>query len=166
MLRTTITIYPPSMNDRAQVSHLLIDVKQGSFFTVLPSWQSNPTERRSAVPKWYASNIYSLSAAPSQVVPLPVAPSMQQPTTYDLFVSGDYEVRLVSSYLLVERYRAGAHRSGSSEIRNIEIQRFPSCSSTSQWAFNMRGARGWASTNPMMLSLTSSTAGPSASTLV
>ncbi|THH31747.1 hypothetical protein EUX98_g2437 [Antrodiella citrinella] len=35
-----------------------------------------------------------MTAAPSQSVELPIAPSTSEPTSYDLFVSGDYEIRL------------------------------------------------------------------------
>ncbi|KAJ3553575.1 hypothetical protein NM688_g3536 [Phlebia brevispora] len=96
VLRTSVTVYPPTASDEEVegAPHLLIDVKQGSFFTVLPSWDSSPSDRIDATPRWYAGNIYSMNAAPTQIVPLPTSPAIDQPTTYDLFISGDYEIRL------------------------------------------------------------------------
>jgi hypothetical protein len=44
------------------------------------------------VPTWYSGNIYDLEQAPPQIIDLPAIPSAISPTTYDIFVSGDYEV--------------------------------------------------------------------------
>ncbi|KAH9951491.1 hypothetical protein B0H21DRAFT_818527 [Amylocystis lapponica] len=92
VLRTKVTVYPPSGPPEASISppHLLVDILQGSFFTVLPS---EPKESV-IVPTWYAGNIYALERSPPQTVILPIPPSETSPTSYDLFVSGDYEIRL------------------------------------------------------------------------
>ena len=39
-----------------------------------------------------------MHASPAQVVELPTPPSADHPTTYDLFVSGDYEVRVYTTF--------------------------------------------------------------------
>ena len=88
VLRTSLTVYPGSR--LYPITNLLVDIKQGSFFTILPS--QNETTWRSTTPKWYAGNIYAMHAAPPQAVPLPTKPSVSEPTKYDLFLSGDYEV--------------------------------------------------------------------------
>lgn len=99
LLHTRITVFPPS-KPSAQVAavrepvRLLVDIQQGSFFTVLPSQDEGSGEATPQTPKWWAGNIYAINASPPQAVPLPTTPSETSPTTYDLFVSGDYEVCL------------------------------------------------------------------------
>lgn len=93
VLRTSLTIYPPaSASELALVPYLLIHLSQGSYFTVLPSADS--IERSSWVPEWYSGNIYDMERALPQIVKLPVLPSLTRPTKYDIYVSGDYEIRL------------------------------------------------------------------------
>ncbi|KAI0670663.1 hypothetical protein C8Q78DRAFT_1070204 [Trametes maxima] len=91
VLRSTVTVYPPPQltSAPASVPRLLVKLIQGSFFTVLPSQRQN-----SSVPIWHAGNIYALGRSPPNAVSLPAPPSSDQPTTYDIFVSGDYEIRL------------------------------------------------------------------------
>ncbi|PCH38714.1 hypothetical protein WOLCODRAFT_97559 [Wolfiporia cocos MD-104 SS10] len=103
VLHTTITIYPPPSQDgqSANPPKLLVDLLQGSFFTVLPPKNHESTE--GVVPTWYAGNIYAMDRAPPQVVPLPRDPSATEPTAYDLFVSGDYEIRLFGDPLFNSR---------------------------------------------------------------
>ncbi|EAU88408.2 hypothetical protein CC1G_05174 [Coprinopsis cinerea okayama7 len=57
----------------------------GSYFTVIPL---NPSP--STVPRWYAGNIYDMGRTLPQVVTLPPSDTLE----YQLFVSGDYEIRL------------------------------------------------------------------------
>ncbi|KAI0646781.1 hypothetical protein C8Q79DRAFT_907130 [Trametes meyenii] len=91
VLRSTITVYPPSHSTSppANVPRLLVNLIQGSFFTVVPSSSQNPS-----VPEWHAGNIYALGQSPPNAVSLPVPPNTDSPTTYDIFMSGDYEIRL------------------------------------------------------------------------
>lgn len=74
---------------------LLIDLRQGSFFAILPQERTKNT-----VPEWYSGNIYALPRAVPPAVRFPTAPSLTEPTTYDLFVSGDYEVNQTNSDIL------------------------------------------------------------------
>lgn len=91
LLRTTFTIYPPA--GAAQAPHLppprlSVTSLQGSYFTVRP-----PTDAAAEyVPEWHMGNIYAMGAAPPNTVELPTRPSSIAPTTYELVVSGDYEV--------------------------------------------------------------------------
>ncbi|GJE86814.1 hypothetical protein PsYK624_028970 [Phanerochaete sordida] len=96
VLRTTITLYPPSERSRfpQDPPQLLVDVIQGSFFAVLPSRSPAELDASAFMPKWHIGNIYAMKASPSNTVALPTVPSLDEPTTYDLFVSGDYEIRL------------------------------------------------------------------------
>lgn len=71
-----------------QIPRLLVQLKQGSFFTFRP--QTQPIS--SFVPEWYAGNIYDMERAQSHVVLLPGNLSLLEPTSYDVFISGDYEV--------------------------------------------------------------------------
>jgi len=89
VLRTTVTVHPPS-SAVIEPPTLLVSLTQGSFFTVRPSELAEVE----SIPRWYTGNIYAMTAAPPQSVDFPVAPSTSGPTTYDLFVSGDYEIRL------------------------------------------------------------------------
>ncbi|KAH8102881.1 hypothetical protein BXZ70DRAFT_1006072 [Cristinia sonorae] len=89
LLRSTITVYPPSAST-AVPPRLLVSLDQGSFFTVKPSISDSDT----FTPRWYSGNIYLMGAAPPQSVDLPAPPSTSEPTTYELFISGDYEIRL------------------------------------------------------------------------
>lgn len=65
---------------------------QGSFFAVLPSREHTELQADAFTPRWHIGNIYAMKASPSNVVQLPHPPSPDKPTTYDLFLSGDYEV--------------------------------------------------------------------------
>lgn len=72
---------------------ILATLKRGSQFTILPSQgSSGPKSQLSNVPVWHSGNIYELSRAPPNAVELPSIPYDCHPTTYDVFVSGDYEV--------------------------------------------------------------------------
>ena len=67
---------------------LLIELKQGSYFTL------RPQERDGSefIAEWYAGNIYAMEQTLGHSVELPNVPSSSEETKYDLFVSGDYEV--------------------------------------------------------------------------
>ncbi|KAL6309159.1 hypothetical protein BKA93DRAFT_821973 [Sparassis latifolia] len=93
VLHASITVYPPSAHVSSSATpHLLVEVLRGSFFTVLPSRLNESSDP--VVPVWYAGNVYALGSAPPQAVALPVPPSITSPTSYDLLISGDYEIRL------------------------------------------------------------------------
>jgi len=88
ILHTVMTIFPPANSDHNGSSvppRLCVNLTQGSFFTVLPKSGSN------RVPKWYSGNIYSMERSLPRTVDLPSPPSSVSPTSYDVFVSGDYE---------------------------------------------------------------------------
>lgn len=90
ILRTTLTLFPQVDNNSqmTQSPRLLVELKQGSYFTLRP--RTRPLS--SFVPEWYAGNIYDMERAQSRVVLLPETPSLLEPTSYDVFISGDYEV--------------------------------------------------------------------------
>ena len=93
VLHTTLTIIPPTNlnHDGSTLSpRLHVNLVQGSFFTILP----RPSGDR--IPRWYSGNIYSMERSLSRIIDLPSAPSFASPTTYDVFVSGDYEARDLS----------------------------------------------------------------------
>ena len=94
VLHAFVTVHPPThpRDDQSSPPHLLVDLLQGSFFAVLPSQNDTGAPAASRIPRWYAGNIYAMKAAPAQAVPLPIPPSLDKPTTYDIFISGDYEV--------------------------------------------------------------------------
>ena len=90
IFRTTLTLFP-QVDTNSQINQsprLLVELKQGSYFTLRP--QNQPLS--SFVPEWYAGNIYDMERAQSRVVLLPDTPSLLEPTSYDVFISGDYEV--------------------------------------------------------------------------
>ncbi|TCD68231.1 hypothetical protein EIP91_011300 [Steccherinum ochraceum] len=90
VLRTSITVSPPQHGiESASTPRLLVSLAQGSFFTLRPT-----SNLDGSIPRWYTGNVYGMDAAPAQSIDFPVAPSVSGPTTYDVFVSGDYELRL------------------------------------------------------------------------
>lgn len=90
VLRTTLTVYPPaSESSETEGPKLAIKLLQGSFFTILPA-----EGEATATPEWHYGNIYALGRDPPQVVTFSTPPSTSSPTTYNVFVSGDYEIRL------------------------------------------------------------------------
>ena len=93
IFRTTLTLIP-QVDTNSQMTQspprLLVQLKQGSFFTLRPQTQAIS----SFVPEWYAGNIYDMERAQSRVVLLPGNPSILEPTSYDVFISADYEVFL------------------------------------------------------------------------
>ncbi|OBZ75861.1 hypothetical protein A0H81_04588 [Grifola frondosa] len=111
VLHTTFTVYPPSTHTdfTPEIPQLLVDLLQGSFFTILPS-EDNRRPGEPVMPEWYAGNVYAMGRATPQAISLPSPPSRMSPTTYDLFVSGDYEIRLF-----------GDPRHDASEIPKLSI---------------------------------------------
>ncbi|KAI0371785.1 hypothetical protein BV20DRAFT_1066969 [Pilatotrama ljubarskyi] len=95
VLRSTLTVYPPAQAEKlsAYPPRLLVDLVQGSFFTVLPA-NAEVLSDVTVVPEWHAGNIYAMSRSPKNSVVLPEPPSRTSPTTYNIFISGDYEIRL------------------------------------------------------------------------
>ena len=89
-----MTVYPPANNagSSSSVPRLSISLVQGSFFSIMPILEDKASAE-DITPQWYAGNIYDMGAAPPQIVDFPIPPSLSGPTTYDIFVSGDYEVR-------------------------------------------------------------------------
>lgn len=89
VLHTVLTIFPPANPDHNSSSvlpRLHVGLIQGSFFTILPSYGS------SHVPKWHSGNIYSMERSLPRIIDLPSTLSLTSPTSYDVYVSGDYEV--------------------------------------------------------------------------
>ena len=89
VLHTVLTIFPPTnldCNGSFVPPRLHMDLVQGSFFAVLPRSGGN------RIPRWYSGNIYSMERSLARIIDLPSTPSLESPTSYDVFVSGDYEV--------------------------------------------------------------------------
>ncbi|KAI0306728.1 hypothetical protein B0F90DRAFT_1814573 [Multifurca ochricompacta] len=95
VLRTTLTLLPPRTHFRLPptVPNLLIELKRGSFFTLLPA-NVESEQGQDIGPQWYSGNIYDIDQAPPHLVRLPTKPSPVSPTAYHLYISGDYEIRL------------------------------------------------------------------------
>lgn len=81
---------------------ILVSLLRGSQFTLLPP-RGSPVLNSSKpfVPAWHCGNIYDLSKASPNAVDLPSPPYRYRPTTYDVFVSGDYEVIAFYDYDLL-----------------------------------------------------------------
>ncbi|KIL69564.1 hypothetical protein M378DRAFT_69148 [Amanita muscaria Koide BX008] len=90
VLWTQLTLYPPA--EPRELPNLLVQLNQASFFSVTPNHDELPGGQSTT--KWYQGNIYNLDGHIPQSVELPTKPSLRSPTTYNLFVSGDYEIRL------------------------------------------------------------------------
>ncbi|KAF8876046.1 hypothetical protein CPB84DRAFT_1838726 [Gymnopilus junonius] len=96
ILRTTVTLYPPANRAVDNPPQLLVDLRRASYFALRPQVEAMST----FIPEWFAGNIYDLERALPHVVDLPSVPSPDKPTNYDLFVSGDYEIRLFGDPLV------------------------------------------------------------------
>ena len=68
----------------------MLSLQHVSFFALIPV---QPTFTEASV-EWHPGNIYGLPRPPKQLIELPGL-SLTRPTSYDLFVSGDYEVYMV-----------------------------------------------------------------------
>lgn len=88
VLRSTFTITPSPSS--APPTHVIVDVKYGSYFAIVPTLHSSDY-----TPQWHAGNIYDLPRVSPRFVQLPVSPSFSVPTSYEIWISGDYEVRLI-----------------------------------------------------------------------
>ncbi|RPD65838.1 hypothetical protein L226DRAFT_566346 [Lentinus tigrinus ALCF2SS1-7] len=111
LLRTTLTVYPPSEIPKKQdlsPPRLVVNLVQGSYFTVRPL--AGATVESRGEPEWHMGNIYAMGAAPPNTVELPTPPGLTEPTTYELVVSGDYEIRLF-----------GDPRHGGTEVPKLSI---------------------------------------------
>jgi hypothetical protein len=93
VLRTTLEIVPPAkINHETRIPWLASSLQHVSFFALVPV-QSTFTDN-SFTPEWHPGNIYGLPRSPKHLVEPPGLASTA-PTTYNLFVSGDYEVSVL-----------------------------------------------------------------------
>ncbi|KXN90500.1 hypothetical protein AN958_04172 [Leucoagaricus sp. SymC.cos] len=91
VLRGSMILIPPDKTTSNAAPRVLVQLKQGSYFTILPV---NGREENTFTPEWYAGNIYDMERALPRVINLPTVPDPTKPTQYDMFISGDYEIRL------------------------------------------------------------------------
>lgn len=98
ILRTTLTLFPPSLGETSSTLHIdprvLVELKQGSYFTMKP--KHCPAN---FVPRWFVGNIYDLERAVPACVDLSGPISTTDPLEYELFVSGDYEVTVLHCFM-------------------------------------------------------------------
>lgn len=97
-----MTIHPPETGYGSLPPKLHIDLKQGSYFSLVPRFYNEDErafESERFLPEWHAGNIYDLSRAHPSTVNLPGNLSIDNPNVYDLFVSGDYEVKYCELYI-------------------------------------------------------------------
>ncbi|KAK7023879.1 transmembrane protein [Favolaschia claudopus] len=92
VLHTNLTLHPPGSGSNIPPPRLLVQLIQGSYITIVPGSELASSE--SFVPEWHAGNIYELDRTLPRAIELPSPPSTRSPTTYHVFVSGDYEIRL------------------------------------------------------------------------
>ncbi|KAF7778870.1 hypothetical protein Agabi119p4_3215 [Agaricus bisporus var. burnettii] len=88
LLRGTLVVTPPAeAAPGSSPPRILVQLKQGSYFCILPIKPSG------MVPEWYAGNIYDLERALPRMVDLPLPPDPTATSRYDIFISGEYEIR-------------------------------------------------------------------------
>lgn len=109
-------IPPAKASSEAAVPRLLVQLKQGSYFTILSIDETQRT------PEWYLGNIYDMEQALPRVVNLPTSPDPKNPTEYEIFISGDYEVIRLSylsvySLIIISKIRLF----GDPHVMNTEI---------------------------------------------
>ncbi|KAJ6547143.1 hypothetical protein B0H19DRAFT_255176 [Mycena capillaripes] len=88
VLHTNLTLYPTPGSSPAP--RLLVQLVQGSYIAIVPASDTELSES----PEWHAGNIYAMERTLPRTIELPTPPSANSPTTYHVFVSGDYEIRL------------------------------------------------------------------------
>ena len=89
-----------------------------------------PVGPKTTAPEWRAGNIYAMGRSPPNTVDFPILPSLDSPTTYELFLSGDYEVSLAFAVLVHVWsliYELALLRSGCSGTLIMRIPKFQSC---------------------------------------
>ncbi|KAF8502452.1 hypothetical protein JB92DRAFT_2740590 [Gautieria morchelliformis] len=112
VLRTTLEIIPPTkINQETRIPLLALSLQHVSFFALVPV-QSNFTDT-SFTPEWHPGNIYGLPRPPKHLIE-PAGLASTTPTTYNLFVSGDYEIRLFGDP------EAGSHQEPELDV-NVSI---------------------------------------------
>ncbi|THH05576.1 hypothetical protein EW145_g4691 [Phellinidium pouzarii] len=92
ILHTTLTVTPLQITPKPPPLpplRILVELKQGTFFSILPK-----EALESFSPEWHVGNVYDLLGAAPNSVELPGTLSVNKSTTFDFFVSGDYEIRL------------------------------------------------------------------------
>ncbi|EJD02092.1 uncharacterized protein FOMMEDRAFT_157287 [Fomitiporia mediterranea MF3/22] len=105
VLRAPLTFLPPrTKNPRPLQPKLRVELTQGSFFTILPR------EATGVHPEWHPGNIYGMAHAAPNTVELPGVLNPDKPTTFDFYISGDYEIRLF-----------GDPRSACQEVPTLKI---------------------------------------------
>ena len=109
-------IPPAKAGSEAAVPRILVQLKQGSYFTILPIDETRRT------PEWYLGNIYDMEQVLPRVVDLPTSPDPTNPTEYEIFISGDYEVirfGYLSIYSLITIYKISLF--GDPRVMNTEV---------------------------------------------
>ncbi|KAF8184969.1 hypothetical protein K438DRAFT_1597701 [Mycena galopus ATCC 62051] len=87
VLHTNLTLTPAAFGSDTP-PRLLVQLVQGAYIAIVPASES------SSLPEWHAGNIYAMERTLPRAIELPTPPSTTSPTTYHVFVSGDYEIRL------------------------------------------------------------------------
>ncbi|TFL01448.1 hypothetical protein BDV98DRAFT_593331 [Pterulicium gracile] len=106
LLHGKITVSPPPASELQGLGEPRLSVKlsQGAYFAVLPRFGdgSGNMTIEGVAPKWYSGNIYAFPHALPRTVELPIPPSRDGPTEYELFIAGDYEIRLFGDSAVYE----------------------------------------------------------------
>lgn len=113
VLHTNITLYPPRHPDSSPPPRLLVQLIQGSYISILPASDVEPFSPA----EWHAGNIYAMERTLPRAIELPTPPSATSPTTYHVFVSGDYEASAAFQYIsqVSLRYRSDFSATPNSE---------------------------------------------------
>ncbi|KIJ29883.1 hypothetical protein M422DRAFT_214788 [Sphaerobolus stellatus SS14] len=88
VLRGTLKITPPQGASLDSIPWLITSFKQISFFALLPE-DADPSH----ILEWHPGDIYAFKHSPKQLIELSNV-SLYNPTTFQIFISGDYEIRL------------------------------------------------------------------------
>ncbi|KAG8905825.1 hypothetical protein FRB99_008190 [Tulasnella sp. 403] len=103
VFRTTITVSPPASDlvplPPPPPHSLLVSVSRGSLFAIQP--RDSELCMTSDSPSWGFGNIYDMPAKP-QAFRLPSTLSVNASTSFDLFISADYEIRLFGDPLVMD----------------------------------------------------------------
>lgn len=96
LLHTEVQITPPKDPTQAVIPPLLTaNVVQASFFRLC-------VRGGTCRSPWQNGNVYAMPSIPNQIIPYPAEVTINQTTVFDLYVSGDFEIRLFGDPVVVE----------------------------------------------------------------
>lgn len=91
ILHSTLTVYPPKVSKGGTIPRLVCQLTQGSYFATMPK-HTRDRNRKAFTPEWHAGNVYATRNSVPIAIDMSEFILRDEPTEFDVFISGDYEV--------------------------------------------------------------------------